>query len=186
MPSKSQLSRLEEQKDPFTLGLKTVGAGTGAGLSAGCRRSPMPHEGGTEDPQYPTHKDFMVFELTLWVALLDYPFRSCPALAITLKPSSAGAQTSDIAGDRFRPSPTATVCGLLLLSFAGYPYVGGSCSRAAVPPPTGARFALIWAVHPPELDSTPPPASLYSAESAESAVPGRSPRRLAPRVAPGW
>jgi len=154
-------------------------------LITGCRRSPMPHEGGTEDPQYPTHKDFMVFELTLWVALLDYPFHSCPALAITLQPSSADAQTSDIAGVRFRPSTTATVCGLLLLSFAGYPYVGGSCLRAAVPPPTGVRFALIWAVHPQELDSTPQPASLYSTESAESAVPGRSLRRLAPRVAPG-
>ena len=68
---KSPSSSLEVQKDPFSLRLDVIGACTGARLRAGCRRSPMPHEGSTEDPQYSTHKDFMVFELTLWVSLLD-------------------------------------------------------------------------------------------------------------------
>ena len=92
---KSPSSRLEVQKDPFSLRLDVIGAGTGARLRAGYRRSPMSHEGSTEDPQYSTHKDFMVFELTLWVSLLDerpVPPQSCSGnhRLLTLSPSSAG------------------------------------------------------------------------------------------------
>ena len=61
----------------------------------------------------------------LWLGL-PYGWRFSmggPLLCRPLPPSL------DVAGARFRPSPTATVCGLLPLSFAGYPRVGITLGR---------------------------------------------------------
>ena len=74
---KSPSSRLEAQKDPFSLGLGAIGAGAGTGASsllrAGCRRktSHASPEGGTEDPQHPTHKGFMVLGRVLLADVSD-------------------------------------------------------------------------------------------------------------------
>jgi hypothetical protein len=85
------------------------------------------HEGGTEDNSH-TPLAFMV-GLTLWMAILDGRPVDDPSFIVLTMLCRPLPPSLDVAGARFRPSPTATVCGLLPLSFAGYPRVGITLGR---------------------------------------------------------
>ena len=86
---------------------------------AGCRRPPMPlPREALKTPNIPRTE-------VLWLGLpcgrrlsVGGPLRCRPL-----------PQALDVAGARFRPSPTASVRGLLPLSFAGYPRVGITLAR---------------------------------------------------------